>query len=36
MLGIVPNGYFWLALFVLLTAFDLVAAVWLLEYFWPA
>jgi hypothetical protein len=36
MLGIVPNGYPWLGLFLLLTASDLVAVVWLLERFWPA
>ena len=36
MLGVVPNGYFWLVLFLLLSAFDLVAVVWLLERFWPA
>lgn len=36
MLEIIPNGYFWLVLFLLLSAFDLVAVVWLLERFWPA
>jgi len=36
MLGIVPNGYPWLVLFMVLTALDLVAGVWLLERFWPA
>jgi hypothetical protein len=36
MLGIVPNGYPWLGLFLVLTALDLVAVVWLLERFWPA
>ena len=35
MLRIVPNGHAWLALFVGLTALDLVAVVWLLEHFWP-
>lgn len=35
MLRTVPNGYAWLALFVGLTALDLVAVVWLLEHFWP-
>jgi hypothetical protein len=36
MLGIVPNGYPWLGLFLVLTALDLVAVVWVLERFWPA
>lgn len=36
MLRIVPNGYAWLALFLVLTALDLVAVVWLFERFWPA
>jgi hypothetical protein len=36
MLGIVPNGYPLLGLFLVLTALDLVAVVWLLERFWPA
>lgn len=31
MLKVVPNGYSWLALFLLLSAFDLVAVVWLLN-----
>ncbi|HSN83956.1 MAG TPA: fatty acid desaturase CarF family protein [Polyangiales bacterium] len=31
MLRIVPNGYPWLGLFLLLSAFDLVAVVWLVE-----
>jgi hypothetical protein len=34
MLGVVPNGYPWLVLFLLLTAFDLVAVVWCLEWIW--
>lgn len=34
MLGVVPNGYLWLALFVVLTAFDLVAICWLIERIW--
>ncbi|MEM7135708.1 MAG: fatty acid desaturase CarF family protein [Myxococcota bacterium] len=36
MLRVVPNGYPWLILFVLLTAFDLVAIVWVFERLWPA
>ena len=31
MLRIVPNGYLWLAFFVVLTALDLVAVVWLID-----
>jgi hypothetical protein len=31
MLAVVPNGYPWLALFLLLTAFDLVVVVWGIE-----
>lgn len=34
MLRIVPNGYPWLVLFLLLSAFDLVAVVWLIERVW--
>jgi hypothetical protein len=33
MLRIVPNGFAWLGLFAALTAFDLVAMVWLVERF---
>lgn len=36
MLRVVPNGFAWLALFVALTAFDLVAIVWLIERIWPS
>ncbi len=36
MLGVVPNGFSWLAFFGLLTAFDLVAVVWVIERIWPA
>ncbi|MGB5810573.1 MAG: fatty acid desaturase CarF family protein [Polyangiales bacterium] len=36
MLRVVPNGYPWLVLFLLLTAFDLVAVVWLFQLIWPA
>jgi hypothetical protein len=32
MLRIVPNGYFWLVLFLVLTALDLVAIVWLVDH----
>jgi len=35
MLRVVPNGFSWLALFGILTAFDLVAIVWLIELIWP-
>lgn len=31
MLGVVPNGYLWLVLFVVLTAFDLVAICWIIQ-----
>ncbi|MGB8328568.1 MAG: fatty acid desaturase CarF family protein [Polyangiales bacterium] len=34
MLRIVPNGFAWLALFVVLTALDLVAIVWVIERIW--
>ncbi len=34
MLGVVPNGYPWLVLFLLLTAFDLVVVVWCIERLW--
>lgn len=36
MLRIVPNGYAWLGLFVVLTALDLVAVVWVVDRIWPA
>lgn len=36
MLRVVPNGYWWLALFLLLSAFDLVAITWLFERIWGA
>jgi len=36
MLRIVPNGFPWLALFVVLTALDLVAVAWLVERIWPS
>ncbi len=36
MLRVVPNGIPWLALFGVLTAFDLVAIVWLIERIWPS
>lgn len=36
MLRVVPNGYAWLILFLLLTAFDLVVVVWVLEHVLPA
>jgi hypothetical protein len=36
MLGIVPNGYPWLGLFLVLTTLVLVAVVCFLERFWPA
>ena len=35
MLRVVDNGFWWLGLFVLLTAFDLVAVVWLIDRFRP-
>ena len=34
MLRVVPNGYAWLALFVILTAFDLVAVAWMIDRIW--
>jgi hypothetical protein len=34
MLGIVPNGYFWLVLFGVLTALDLVAICWAIDQIW--
>ena len=34
MLGVVPNGWAWLALFVLLTAFDLVVVSWAVDWIW--
>jgi hypothetical protein len=34
MLRVVPNAYAWLALFVVLTAFDLVAVGWMIERIW--
>lgn len=36
MLRVVPNGFSWLVLFGVLTAFDLVAIVWLVERVWPS
>jgi hypothetical protein len=36
MLRFVPNGFPWLALFGVMTAFDLVAIVYLIELIWPA
>jgi hypothetical protein len=36
MLRVVPNGFPWLALFVVLTALDLVAVAWLVERIWPS
>ncbi|NNE19484.1 MAG: hypothetical protein HKN10_13490 [Myxococcales bacterium] len=34
MLRVIPNGYFWLVLFVVLTALDLVAICWLVDRIW--
>ena len=34
MLQVVPNGWAWLALFVLLTAFDLVVVSWVVDWIW--
>lgn len=36
MLRVVPNGFSWLAFFVLLTAFDLVAITWVVRHIWPS
>lgn len=35
MLRVVPNGFWWLGLFLVLTAFDLVAIVWAIDHIWP-
>jgi hypothetical protein len=36
MLRVVPNGFWWLGLFLVLTAFDLVAIVWVVDRIWPS
>lgn len=36
MLRVVPNGFWWLGLFLVLSAFDLVAVVWAIDHIWPS